>query len=83
MDAQDTWFINTYPDLRNRPISYFSMEYGIHEIFPIYAGGLGVLSGDHVKEASDLGLPFVAIGLFYSEGYFIQRVTEDGWQEAP
>ena len=82
MDSQDTWFINTYADLRNRPIAYFSMEYGIHEIFPIYAGGLGVLSGDHVKEASDLGLPFVAMGLFYSEGYFTQRVTEDGWQEA-
>jgi len=80
--AQDTWFTRTYPHLRNRPVAYFSMEFGLHEIFPIYAGGLGVLSGDHVKEASDLGLPFVAIGLYYSEGYFEQRITEDGWQEA-
>ncbi len=77
-----TWFSKSHPDLLNRPIAYFSMEYGIHEIFPIYAGGLGVLSGDHVKEASDLGLPFFAVGLFYSEGYFSQRITEDGWQEA-
>lgn len=82
MSAEDTWFSQTYPELRNRPIAYFSMEYGLHEIFPIYAGGLGVLSGDHVKEASDLGMPFVAVGLYYSEGYFKQRITEDGWQEA-
>jgi len=82
MHSQDTWFSRKYPDLRNRPIAYFSMEYGVHEIFPIYAGGLGVLSGDHVKEASDMGLPFVAVGLYYSEGYFNQRITEDGWQEA-
>ena len=82
MSAKDTWFNLAHPDLRNKPIAYFSMEYGIHEIFPIYAGGLGVLSGDHVKEASDLGLPFVAVGLYYAEGYFSQRITEDGWQEA-
>ena len=82
MQSGETWFAQTYPDLRNRPIAYFSMEYGLHEIFPVYAGGLGVLSGDHVKEASDLGLPFVAVGLYYSEGYFKQHITEDGWQEA-
>jgi glycogen phosphorylase len=82
MQSSETWFAQTYPDLRNRPIAYFSMEYGLHEIFPVYAGGLGVLSGDHVKEASDLGLPFVAVGLYYSEGYFKQHITEDGWQEA-
>jgi len=82
MNNDATWFNKKHPDLLNRPIAYFSMEYGIHEIFPIYAGGLGVLSGDHVKEASDLGLPFFAVGMFYSEGYFIQRITEDGWQEA-
>jgi starch phosphorylase len=68
--------------LRHRPIAYFSMEFGLHETLPIYAGGLGVLSGDHAKEASDLGLPFVGIGFFYTEGYFTQRITEDGWQEA-
>ena len=82
LEDDGTWFMRTYPELHNRPIAYFSMEYGLHEIFPVYAGGLGVLSGDHVKEASDLGLPFVAVGLFYSEGYFTQRITEDGWQEA-
>jgi len=78
----ETWFMEKYPNLRNSPVAYFSMEYGLHETLPIYAGGLGVLSGDHAKEASDMGLPFVAIGLFYSEGYFTQRITEDGWQEA-
>jgi len=82
MNAENTWFTRTYPELRNRPIAYFSMEFGLHETLPIYAGGLGVLSGDHAKEASDLGLPFVAIGFFYSEGYFTQYITEDGWQEA-
>ena len=82
MGREDTWFMQNHAELRNRPIAYFSMEYGLHEIIPIYAGGLGVLSGDHVKEASDLGLPFVAVGLYYSEGYFGQRITEDGWQEA-
>ncbi len=66
----------------DRLIAYFSMEFGLHETLPIYAGGLGVLSGDHAKEASDLGLPFVAVGFFYTEGYFTQRITEDGWQEA-
>ena len=76
------WFPVNYPHLRNRPIAYLSMEFGLHETLPIYAGGLGILSGDHVKEASDLGLPFVALGFFYTEGYFSQRVTEDGWQEA-
>jgi starch phosphorylase len=82
LGREDTWFLKNHTELRNRPIAYFSMEYGLHETIPIYAGGLGVLSGDHVKEASDLGLPFVAVGLYYSEGYFGQRITEDGWQEA-
>jgi len=80
--GSETWFARTYPQHRNNPIAYLSMEFGLHESLPIYAGGLGVLSGDHTKEASDLGLPFVAVGLFYSEGYFTQRITEDGWQEA-
>ncbi|MCI0521194.1 MAG: alpha-glucan family phosphorylase, partial [Chloroflexi bacterium] len=82
MNPESTWFGRNHPALVNHPIAYFSMEFGLHEIFPIYAGGLGVLSGDHVKEASDLGLPFVGMGLFYAEGYFFQRITEDGWQEA-
>jgi starch phosphorylase len=82
MQREDTWFAVNFPSLRNSPIAYFSMEFGLHETLPIYAGGLGILSADHVKETSDLGLPVVAIGFFYTEGYFSQRVTEDGWQEA-
>ena len=82
MEANDTWLDRNHPEDRNHPIAYFSMEFGLHETLPIYAGGLGVLSGDHIKEASDMGLPFIAIGLFYSEGYFSQHITEDGWQEA-
>ena len=82
MQADETWFSRTYPELKDRQIAYFSMEFGLHETLPIYAGGLGVLSGDHAKEASDLGLPFAAVGFFYTEGYFTQRITEDGWQEA-
>ncbi len=82
MEAKDTWFPRNFPDLEDRLIAYFSMEFGLHEALPIYAGGLGILSGDHTKEASDLGLPFVAIGFFYTEGYFTQQISEDGWQEA-
>ncbi len=82
MKAEDSFFGRLHPDKSSNLIAYFSMEFGLHETLPIYAGGLGVLSGDHVKEASDLGLPFVAVGFFYNEGYFSQRLTEDGWQEA-
>ena len=72
----------THPELNGRPIAYFSMEFGLHETLPIYSGGLGVLAGDHLKEASDLGLPLTGVGLMYAQGYFSQRITEDGWQEA-
>lgn len=82
MRAHDTWFDKTYPTHRNHPIAYFSTEFGLHETLPIYAGGLGVLSGDHLKGASDLGLPMVAVGFLYTQGYFSQKITEDGWQEA-
>ncbi len=82
MGAEDTWFTRTYPEIKDKLIGYLSFEFGLHETLPIYAGGLGVLSGDHTKEASDLGLPFVALGVLWSEGYFTQRLTEDGWQEA-
>ncbi len=82
LQTEETWFSQTYPQLSDRSIAYFSMEFGLHETLPIYAGGLGILSGDHAKEASDLGLPFVAAGFFYTEGYFVQRISEDGWQEA-
>ncbi len=64
-----------------RPIAYFSAEFALHQSLPIYAGGLGVLAGDHCKEASDLGLPFVAIGFMYPQGYFHQSVSSEGWQE--
>jgi starch phosphorylase len=81
MQAKDTWFGQNYPDYKNKPIAYFSSEFGLHETLPIYAGGLGVLSGDHLKGASDLGLPLVALGFVYTQGYFSQRISEDGWQE--
>jgi starch phosphorylase len=81
LNSTDTWF-----DRRNssgsRPlIAYFSAEFGISESLPIYAGGLGVLAGDHLKSASDLGLPLVAVGLFYYEGYFQQSLDAVGWQQ--
>jgi len=78
----DSWFSSTHPQDIAKTIAYFSMEFGLHETLPIYSGGLGVLSGDHLKGASDLGLPLVGIGFMYAEGYFTQRISEDGWQEA-
>ncbi|MGW8143539.1 MAG: alpha-glucan family phosphorylase [Anaerolineales bacterium] len=82
MNTEDTWCSRNYPEFKHRPIAYFSTEFGLHETLPIYAGGLGVLSGDHLKGASDLGLPLVAVGFLYTHGYFSQHITEDGWQEA-
>jgi starch phosphorylase len=79
---EDTWFTRTYPELTHRVIAYFSAEFGLHESLPIYSGGLGILSGDHCKEASDLGLPFVGVGFLYPQGYFRQHITRDGVQEA-
>jgi starch phosphorylase len=76
------WFPSQYPELTGRPVAYFSAEFGLHRSLPIYSGGLGVLAGDHCKEASDIGLPFVAVGFLYEMGYFRQRITPDGWQEA-
>jgi len=63
------------------PVAYFCAEYGIHNSLPLYSGGLGVLAGDHLKSASDLGLPLVAVGLLYHYGYFRQRLSREGWQE--
>jgi starch phosphorylase len=74
------WFSRTFPGRQDLTIAYFSMEYGIHECLPIYSGGLGVLAGDHLKAASDLGLPLVGVGLAYAEGYFRQELLPDGWQ---
>lgn len=78
----ETWFARTYPELTDKVIAYFSAEFGLHEALPIYSGGLGILSGDHCKEASDLGLPFVGVGFLYPQGYFHQTVTREGAQEA-
>ena len=77
---REGWFSKTFPDAAGARIAYFSMEYGIHECLPIYSGGLGVLAGDHLKTASDLGLPLVGVGLGYAEGYFRQALNADGWQ---
>ncbi len=77
-----TWFHTTYPELTDKTIAYFSFEFGLHNSLPIFSGGLGILSGDHAKEASDLGLPFVGVGFMYPQGYFRQRVPSHGWQEA-
>ena len=67
--------------LGSKPVAYFSLEFGVHESVPVYSGGLGVLSGDHVKSASALGVPLVAVGLFYDQGYFRQHLDMDGWQQ--
>jgi starch phosphorylase len=77
---REGWFARTFPEAAGAQLAYFSMEYGIHECLPIYSGGLGVLAGDHLKTASDLGLPLVGVGLAYAEGYFRQALNADGWQ---
>jgi starch phosphorylase len=76
-----TWFTQTYPDLQGKTAAYFCAEFGLHNSVPIYSGGLGVLAGDHCKASSDLGVPLVAVGLLYTQGYFDQRIRLDGWQE--
>lgn len=81
MSAKDTWFAKNHPELSGKLTAYFSFEFGLHESLPVYAGGLGVLSGDHLKESSDLGIPLVGVGFIYNQGYFVQKITEDGWQE--
>ncbi len=82
MKLEASWFHQTYPHLVDKTIAYFSFEFGLHNSLPIYSGGLGILSGDHAKEASDLGLPFVGVGFMYPQGYFRQRIPSHGWQEA-
>jgi starch phosphorylase len=67
--------------LGSKPVAYFSLEFGVHESVPVYSGGLGVLSGDHIKSASGLGVPLVAVGLFYDQGYFKQHLDVNGWQQ--
>jgi starch phosphorylase len=79
--AAPTWFDETYGQTAACAVAYFSAEFGIHESIPIYSGGLGVLAGDHLKAASDLGVPLAGIGLMYREGYFRQYLNVDGWQQ--
>jgi len=81
MNETSTWFRRTYPEQEGLSVAYFSAEYGLNESLPIYSGGLGVLSGDHCKSASDLGIPFTAVGLFYRQGYFNQVISGDGTQQ--
>ncbi|MEM7535221.1 MAG: alpha-glucan family phosphorylase [Chloroflexota bacterium] len=78
----DTWFSRNHPDKMDQIVAYFSAEFGLHEALPIYSGGLGILSGDHCKAASDLGLPFMGIGFLYPQGYFTQHIDEHGQQHA-
>ena len=82
MNNKNTWFNKTYPRNRDDLIAYFSAEYGLDESIPIYSGGLGILSGDHLKSASDLGIPLVAVGLLYKNGYFHQKINKNGNQES-
>jgi len=80
LQAPDTWAAEQATQLQEKPIAYFSAEFGLSETLPIAAGGLGVLAGDHAKSASDLGLPFVGISLFYRQGYFMQAINDENWQ---
>ena len=82
MNSKDTWFAEKYPENKKDLIAYFSAEYGLDQTIAIYSGGLGILSGDHLKSASDLGIPLVAVGLLYKNGYFNQRIDKYGMQQA-
>lgn len=76
----ETWAATQAGVLGANPVCYFSAEFGLHESLPVYSGGLGVLSGDHVKSASGLGVPLIGIGLFYDQGYFKQQLNSEGYQ---
>ncbi|WP_419161745.1 alpha-glucan family phosphorylase [Candidatus Palauibacter sp.] len=79
--SESTWFGRRHPEFADSPVAYFCAEFALHESIPIYSGGLGVLAGDHLKAASDLGIPLVGVGLMYAHGYFDQTLGPDGWQE--
>ena len=81
INSKSTWFTKNYPDNKSDLIAYYSAEYGLDRILPIYSGGLGILSADHLKTASDLGIPLVAIGILYKKGFFHQRINGYGIQE--
>jgi glycogen phosphorylase len=78
---QHGWFFDNHKDKNNLLVAYFSAEFGIHESLPVYSGGLGVLAGDHLKSASEIGLPLVGVSLLYRNGYFQQYLSADGWQQ--
>src|SRR5215208_2975815 len=80
LGRRDTWMTHAYPDFPG-PVAYFSAEFGLHESLPIYSGGLGILAGDHLKSASDLGVPLVGVGILYTQGYFRQRLDAEGCQQ--
>jgi len=80
LQSKHTWGARHASVLGARPVAYFSAEFGLHESLPIYSGGLGILAGDHLKSASDLGIPLIGIGLYYDQGYFRQRLDQEGWQ---
>jgi len=80
LNEKETWGRVSAPALIDKPVAYFTAEFGFHETLPIAAGGLGMLAGDHAKSASDLGVGFVGISLFYREGYFQQAISHDNWQ---
>ena len=79
--SDDTWCARHGGIVQVAPVAYFSAEFGLHESLPLYSGGLGVLAGDCLKSASDLGVPMVGVGLFYAAGYFHQRLDANGWQQ--
>ena len=81
LQADRTWGASHAGVLRPHPVAYFSAEFGLHESIPVYSGGLGVLAGDHIKSASDLDIPLIGVGLFYSHGYFRQQLDLNGWQQ--
>src|SRR5450631_1076206 len=79
--GEKTWFLKNANGDSKMKVAYFSMEFGLHESLPIYSGGLGILAGDHLKSASDLGIPLVGVGLLYRQGYFRQYLDKEGWQQ--
>ena len=81
LDTSSSWYHKTYPEKKSACFAYFSAEFGLTECLQNYSGGLGILSGDHLKAASDLGLPLVGVGLLYQQGYFRQYLNADGWQQ--
>lgn len=83
LETRENCFVERLPDAGAHSIAYFSAEYGLHRSLPFYAGGLGFLAGDYIKECSDLKVPIAAVGFMYPEGYLRQQIREDGWQENP